>query len=104
MRTRLALALILCMAAPPIAWTAAPDSSPAAGTSSLAAPAGGAWALVRNSATAEKTCAADWTVALHPQPHLPSSQHTVVRVERAVDLPHLDLDNPPLAPRPPPLS
>jgi hypothetical protein len=104
MRTRLALALILCIAVPPMAWTATPDSSPSAGASSLASPAAAACALVRNSANAEKTLSGDWSAGLDGQPHHPASEHAVFLPERTTDPSHLDLDNPPVAPRPPPFS
>ena len=103
MRAGLILALILSVVAPPVPWIAAPDTAPKAGMSALASPVGSACALVRSSAKAEKTFGGDWLAALDRQPHHPASEHAIVRIAPTTQPSHLDLDNPPLAPRPPPL-
>lgn len=102
MRARLALTLVLCLAAPPAGWTAAPDSSPSAGASSLAAPAGSACALVRNSAKAEKTLSGDWMAVLATASADFALEFDVARAPRARHLDQLDFQTPPRAPRAPP--
>ena len=103
MRATVVLALILGVIAPPVPWIAAPDAAPKAGALAMASPVSSACALVRSSAKAEKTCGGDWLATLDRQPHHPASEHAIVRIAPTLHSSHLDLDNPPLAPRPPPL-
>ena len=104
MRFAAALALMLSFVTPPVVWSGAPEASPKAGAVSLAAPSGAACALVRNAAKAEKTFSSDWAATLDRQPQHPTQASATARVDAAISLSHLDLDNPPLAPRPPPLT
>ena len=108
MRATVVLALILGVVAPPVPWIASPEAtsqeSPKAGATALASPVSSACALIRSSAKAEKTFGGDWLAALDRQPHHPASEHAIVRIAPTTHPSHLDLDNPPLAPRPPPLS
>jgi hypothetical protein len=104
MRPMVVLALIAGVIAPPVPWTAAPEAAPKAAASALAAPASPACALVRNAAKAEKTFSTDWAAAVDCQPRHPASAVATARIDAATSPSHLDLDSPPLAPRPPPLS
>lgn len=103
MRATVVLALIVGVIAPPVPWMAAPDAAPKAGVTALASPVSAACALVRSSAKAEKTFGGDWVAAPDRQPGHPASAHAIVRIAPTTQPSHLDLDNPPLAPRPPPL-
>jgi len=108
MRAAVVLALVLGVVAPPVPWTA--PEAPAFGGSrdaasgAVAPPVSAACSLVRSSAKAEKTFGGDWLATLDRRPHHPASEHAIVRVAPTTQASHLDLDNPPLAPRPPPLS
>ena len=104
MRAALVLALVIGVIAPPVPWTASPESTPRTGMTALASPVSAACALVRSSAKAEKTFGGDWLATVDRQPHHPASEHALVRVAPTTQPSHLDLDNPPLAPRPPPLG
>jgi hypothetical protein len=107
MRAGLILALILSVVAPPVPWIVSPEAGsqqpPKADATALASPVSSACALVRSSAKAEKTFGGDWLAALDRQPHHPSRAQAIVRIAPTTQPSHLDLDNPPLAPRPPPL-
>ena len=103
MRFAAVLALVLSFVTPPIVWSSAPEASPKAGAVSLAAPSGAACALVRSAAKAEKTFSSDWAATLDRELQHPAQASAAARVNAARSLSHLDLDNPPLAPRPPPL-
>ena len=102
MRAPVVLALILSIVAPPMTWAGASEGSSPAGISSLAAPAATICKLGRNTAKADKTFSTDWAAALDRQPQHPAPEDAIVVVARAASLSHLDLDTPPLAPRPPP--
>jgi hypothetical protein len=104
MRAAVVFALILGVVAPPVPWIAAPEAAPEAGATALASPVSSACALVRSSAKAEKTFGGDWLATLDRQPHHPASEHAIVRVRPTAHTANLDLDNPPLAPRPPPVA
>jgi hypothetical protein len=104
MKAAAVLALVLSFVTPPVVWTAAPEASPKAGSVSLAAPTTAACALVRSAAKAEKTFSTDWAAMLDRRPPHPVQASAVARLDGATSLSHLDLDNPPLAPRPPPFS
>lgn len=104
MRAMFVLAAILSLATPQVSWSAMALSREAPSSWSLAAPAS-ATQLVRGvAAKTDKTCSSGLAVpAERPAlfAHFVSLECGVVR---AADPPNLDLDNPPLAPRPPPLS
>jgi hypothetical protein len=106
MRAAVVLALILGVVAPPVPWIASAEATaqerPKAGIAALASPVSAACALVRSSAKAEKTFGGDWFATIDRQPRHPASEHAIVRVAPTTQPSHLDLDNPPLAPRPPP--
>jgi hypothetical protein len=102
-RAAVVLALVIAVSAPPVPWTVSPDAAPKAGATALASPVSAACALVRGSAKAEKTFAGDPFAAIDRQPRHPAGQHAIVRATPNAQPSHLDLDNPPLAPRPPPL-
>lgn len=104
MRAAVVLALILGVVAPPVPWTASPEVTPKTGSSALASPVASTCALVRSSAKAEKAFGGDWLATIDRQPHHPASEHAIVRVAPTTQTSHLDLDNPPLAPRPPPVG
>jgi hypothetical protein len=103
-RAGLILALVLSVVPPPVVWSGTAETSPPAGAVSLAAPSGAACALLRGAAKAEKTFTTDWAASPDRLPQHPASVTPVARVDAAASLSHLDLDNPPLAPRPPPLG
>ena len=106
MRAAVVLALILGVVAPPVPWTApepASQEQPQAGAPALASPTTScAW--VRGSVKAEKTFSGDRLATIDRQPRRPASEHAVVRIAPATQSSQLALDNPPLAPRPPPLA
>jgi hypothetical protein len=104
MKAAAVLALVLSFVTPPVVWTAAPEASPKAGSVSLAAPTTAACALVRSAAKAEKTFSTDWAATLDRQPQDPRPAAGSARGNPATSPSHFDLDNPPLAPRPPPLG
>ena len=104
MRAGLILALVLSVVTPPLPWTAALEGAPKAGATALGSPVSWACALGRNSAKAEKTFAGDWLATPDRQPAHPAGAHAIVRVAPTAPPPHLDLDNPPLAARPPPVA
>jgi hypothetical protein len=104
MRPAVVLALVVGVAAPPLTWGRAPDLSANAGAAALASPSATICKLGRNSAKAEKTFAGEWAATLDRQPQDPASGHAIVRVAPAAQASHLDLDTPPIAPRPPPLE
>jgi|SRR5688500_18113718 len=107
MRPTLVLALILGVVAPPVPWTAPEAVSherPKEGVTALASPVSAACALVRSSAKAEKTFGGDGLATLDRQPRHRASEHAIVRIAPTTQPFHFNLDNPPLAPRPPPFG
>jgi hypothetical protein len=105
MRAAFVLALILGVAAPPLASLLAAAAAPAyAAESALAPPAGALCKLVRDSAKAEKSFAAGWLAAPERTALLPALANAEQAIVHAPRLPALPIDAPPLAPRPPPHS
>ena len=103
MRAILVLATILSFATPQVSWTAAALSRDASPSISLTAPAAASH-LVRPVVKAEKTVSdggAGLTGHVALFPPIGSIDYAAAQT---CDAPHLDLEGPPLAPRPPPLS
>jgi hypothetical protein len=104
MRAAFVLALILSVAAPPLASSMAAAATAVGATeSALAPPAGALCKLVRDSAKAEKTFSSGWFAAPQRVAMLPSIAFTNDAIAHAPQLHALAIDIPPLAPRPPPL-
>jgi hypothetical protein len=104
MRAVFILALILSIAAPPLASSMVAAASPAgAAESGLAPPAGALCKLVRDSANVEKTLANGWFAAPQRMAVMPALAYANAAIAPAPQLHALAIDIPPLAPRPPPL-
>jgi hypothetical protein len=92
--------LIVCLVAPPVAWSATAVPGADAGCSAVSTPSGAQ--ILREAAKTTKTFSTSWLataqfVALH---HLaPVTNEVVLEIRTASSL---SLDSPPLAPRPPP--
>ena len=105
MRAAFVLALILSVAAPPLASSLAAAASPVGATeSAMAPPAGALCKLVRESAKAEKTFSSGWFAAPERAASLPSLGVADTDVPPSSPLHAIGFDAPPLAPRPPPIS
>jgi hypothetical protein len=103
MRATFVLAVILSFATPQVSWTAAALSRDASPSISLTAP-GAPSQLVRSIVKAEKTVGFGGAVLTeHVALFLPIGSIDSVSAQTC-DAPQLDLEGPPLAPRPPPLS
>jgi hypothetical protein len=105
MRAAFVLALILSVAAPPLASSmAAAASASGAAESALAPPAGALCKLVRDSAKAEKTFSGGWFAAAAQRVAMvPAIAFADVAIAHTPQSHALAIDSPPLAPRPPPL-
>jgi hypothetical protein len=104
MRAVFVFALILSVAAPPLASSiAAAASASGAAESALAPPAGALCKLVRDSAKAEKTFSGGWFAAAQRVAMVPTIAFADDAIAHAPQLHALAIDSPPLAPRPPPL-
>src|SRR5688572_32610853 len=104
MRAAFSLALILSVAAPPLASSmAAAASASGAGEAALEPPAGALCKLVRDSAKAEKTFDNGWFAAPQRVAVVPAIAFAYDAIAHAPQLHALAIDSPPLAPRPPPL-
>jgi hypothetical protein len=98
------LALVLIFVTPPVVWQSAPEASLKAGASALASPANTASTLVRSAAKVDKTLSTDAMATLAGRPLHTMEVAAVARVDALASLDRLELDVPPLAPRPPPLG
>jgi hypothetical protein len=103
MRAIFVLATILSFATPQVSWTAAALSRDASPSISLTAPAAGSQ-LVRPVVKTEKTASFGGGVLSEHVTLLPPFGSTDRGSARTCDAPQLDLEGPPLAPRPPPVS
>jgi hypothetical protein len=103
MRAIFVLATILSFATPQVSWTAAALSRDASPSMSLAAPAASSQ-LVRAVAKTDKTFSAGAAMAADRPALFPPIGSIDLVAAQTCDAPHLDLEGPPLAPRPPPLA
>ena len=103
MRATFVLAVILSFATPQVSWTAAALSRDASPSISLTAP-GATSQLVRSVVKAEKTVSFGGAVLTEHVALVPAIGSIDFVSAQTCDAPHLDLEGPPLAPRPPPLS
>lgn len=105
MRAFFVLALILNVAAPPVAWPTAGNAAPVSATdSAMASPAGALCQLVRDSAKGEKTFSNGWFAAPPRTAALPAPSDADDAFAHASQPHSLAIDSPPIAPRPPPVS
>ena len=106
MRALFVLATVLCLTAPPLCWGARGAIDPASGASSsmsLAAAPTAATQVSRAIAKVDRIFGLNLAIAAAGPALVRPAQHDA-RVSHAPDAPSLDLENPPLAARPPPLS
>ncbi len=104
MRAFLVLATILSFATPQVSWSAMALSREAPSSWSLSAPASSLQIVRGVAAKTDKAFGAGLALPAD-RPALFAHFISIERSEvRASDPPNLDLDNPPLAPRPPPFS
>lgn len=103
MRAIFVLATILCLAAPQVAWGAINLSSQGTSSMSMAAPSATTSQLIRAIAKAEKTFSYGHAIAHASSIVLAPADYTRSVVLADFEPPSLDPDQPPLAPRPPPL-
>jgi hypothetical protein len=105
MRAIFILATIVTLSAPPVAWVAAVDvSSPVASSMSIGSQAAFASHLVRAIAKSDKTFSFGCALAAEAPSLLLPAGSRVLQTLAASDPPNLDLRQPPLAARPPPLA
>jgi hypothetical protein len=102
MRAIVVLAAILSFATPQVSWSAMQLSRDASPSISLSVP--GAAQIVRPAVKADKTCSAGGAITTEYVPLFPPLGSIDAVAAQTCDAPHLDLEGPPLAPRPPPLS
>ena len=103
MRAIFVLATILSFATPQVSLTAAALYRDAAPSISLTAP-GASSQLVRPVVKTEKTVSSGGAVLTGQVALLPPLGSVDLVAAQTCDAPHLDLEGPPLAPRPPPLA
>ena len=101
MRAIFVLAAILSFATPQVSWSAAALSRDASPSISLAAPS--ASQLVRPVFKADKIFSASGAIAVEFVALFPPIGSIDGVAAQTCDAPHLDLEGPPLAPRPPPI-
>lgn len=101
MRAIFVLAAILSFATPQVSWSAAALSRDASPSISLASPA--ATQLVRPAVKADKTFSASGAISTEFVALFPPLGSIDYVAAQTCDAPHLDLEGPPLAPRPPPV-
>ena len=105
MRAVFILATILTLAAPPVTWVAAVDvSSPVASSMSIGSQAAFASHVVRAIAKSDKTFNFGCALAAEAPSLLLPAGSVELQTLAVPDPPNLDLQQPPLAPRPPPLG
>lgn len=102
MRAIFVLATILSFATPQVSWSAMEFSSATTSSMSLAAPA--AAQIVRPIVKTDKTVSFGGAVLFEYTALFPPIGSLDYVSAQTCDAPHLDLEGPPLAPRPPPLS
>jgi hypothetical protein len=102
MRAIFVLAAILSFATPQVSWSAAALSRDASPSISLAAPY--ATQLVRPLVKSDKIFSASGALAAEFVALFPPIGSIDCVAAQTCDAPHLDLEGPPLAPRPPPIS
>ena len=102
MRAIFVLAAILSFATPQVSWSAAALSRDASPSISLAAPS--ATQLVRPAVKADKIFSASGAITPDFVALFPPIGSIDYVAAQTCDAPHLDLEGPPLAPRPPPIS
>ena len=103
MRAAFVLALILSVAAPPLASSMVATASPSGAESALAPPAGALCKLVRDSVKAEKTFSGGCFAAAQRVAMVLAIAFADDAIAHAPQLRAMAIDAPPLAPRPPPL-
>jgi hypothetical protein len=97
------LVAILSFATPQVSWGAIEHSLSSSGAIVLSSPTAGAAQLSRVQAKPDKTFGCCGAIATDIRPLLPPQDSVGGHCGGSVDLPNLDLDSTPLAPRPPPL-
>jgi hypothetical protein len=101
MRAVFVLAALLSFATPQVSWSAMELSSATTSSISLATPA--ASQIVRPVVKTDKTVCFGGAVVFERVALVPLIGSIEYVSAQTCDAPHLDLDAPPLAPRPPPL-
>jgi len=102
MRAAFVLATILCLSLPQISWSALDVSSSSGGAMSMASSATIVTQIVRAVAKAEKTSSAGCAIP-HSAPSLLLPEFSPALIAALPpEPPNVDLEGPPLAPRPPP--
>jgi len=107
MRAVLVLATILSLALPPVAWGASgrlDPSSAATSSMSLAAPATAASQIARAIVKTDNSFGLGCAIRPDIQALDLSADALALDAGHASESPNVDLEEPPLAPRPPPLS
>jgi hypothetical protein len=104
MRAIVVLAAILSFVSPQVSRTALELSRDASASMSLAAPASSSQLVRAIAAKADKTFSAGAAIAADRPAHFPPIGSIDCVAAQTCDAPHLDLEGPPLAPRPPPHS
>lgn len=104
MRAIFVLATILCLAAPQVSLGAINLSSQGTGSMSMAAPSATTSQLIRAFAKAEKTFSLGYAIAQASAVVLAPIDYSRRITLADYEPPSLDPDQPPLAPRPPPLQ
>jgi hypothetical protein len=104
MRAAFVLATILSLSLPQVSWSAFDVSSSSAGSMSMASSATIVTQIVRAVAKAEKTFSTGCAIP-HSAPTLLLPEFSgAFNTGLPPDPPNVDLEGPPLAPRPPPLG
>jgi len=105
MRAMFVLAAILSFATPQVSWRAIESSLSGSGAIVLAAPASGPSSqIARAGSKTDKTFGSGVAIATEFVALFQLIGSIDYVSAQTCDAPHLDLDLPPLAPRPPPLS
>jgi hypothetical protein len=104
MRAIVVLAAILSFAAPQVSRTAIELSRDASASISLAAPASSSQLVRAVAAKTDKTFSAGAAIFADRPALFPLIGSIDAVAAQTCDAPHLDLEGPPLAPRPPPHS
>lgn len=102
MRAIFVLAAILSFATPQVSWGAIEQSLSSSGAIVLSSPASGASQISRAIAKVDKTFGAGLAISEFVALFPPIGSIDSVAAQTC-DVPHLDLEGPPLAPRPPPV-
>lgn len=103
MRLWFLLAAVLTLTTPSVAWSPIEVSAVAGASMSMAAPSPSASQILRAvAAKSDKIFSHSAAIITDARPLFPPTTSTCVYAIGHVDPPNLDLDSPPLAPRPPP--